>query len=577
MNTTISKRFENIRNEEHRLLAEELPKIARQMGARGMLYSGIHIKQAYKAHEGTIRGLARRLVESYEAYHKETRRPVDQGVVSEGKGAVKQVLEQECSRARQSLMSLCKTLNSGGTVEREIAKNLEDLSASLLQESGRAFEAWHEVERDKLLPPEQEGQIRNRIFVIMAIGRPDINLFYSKVVKPAAAAHGFDARPVDLTEGFEGITDRALTLIGQSKFVICDLTYERPNCYYEAGYARGKGVLPIMTARKDHDPRALGRTEGQPKVHFDLDQQNITFWDEADSERSLTALKERIRLALELPVSPDGNADTDEVVHPEALVNPFSKLDVVVLQRQENDSKIGVFRSRSSHQVGVEPLRPVQVKIDNATERRLRTLAGRHFAHDTRLPGSEISSEPDLAHHCFGIRSDEFNIHRKWIVTANGGILFTATLGRTSENDQSIEAIGDIIFDAIATFRLAHQWLSDAGYQGAVQVVNKIVWPNVKLLALEPPDVEDIRGDLSSYDQIPGVRFNEQQPEDRPAVGYASRVVPISKLIAPVEVLADAYGGFLRSTRKAAITTERWHEMIARVAEAHNASLAKTA
>jgi len=50
-------------------------------------------------------------------------------------------------------------------------------------------------------------------------------------------------------------------------FVIADLTNERPNVYYEVGYARGLGKPVILTVGKGEN------------VHFDIAGQSRITWD----------------------------------------------------------------------------------------------------------------------------------------------------------------------------------------------------------------------------------------------------------------------------------------------------------
>ena len=90
-------------------------------------------------------------------------------------------------------------------------------------------------------------------FVVLRIGTTDVDRLFDEGIAPAAHDCGLKAMRVDLTEGRETITERILQLIDGSNLVIADLTYERPNCYFEAGYTQAKGIPIIYTARKDHD------------------------------------------------------------------------------------------------------------------------------------------------------------------------------------------------------------------------------------------------------------------------------------------------------------------------------------
>jgi len=55
---------------------------------------------------------------------------------------------------------------------------------------------------------------------------------------------------VDELQSNERITDRILESIRKAEFVIVDLTYSRPNVFYEAGYAQGIGKTPVYIAKE---------------------------------------------------------------------------------------------------------------------------------------------------------------------------------------------------------------------------------------------------------------------------------------------------------------------------------------
>ena len=55
---------------------------------------------------------------------------------------------------------------------------------------------------------------------------------------------------IDDDERNERVTDRILEAIRKAEFVIVDLTNERPNVFFEAGYAHGLGKIPIYVARE---------------------------------------------------------------------------------------------------------------------------------------------------------------------------------------------------------------------------------------------------------------------------------------------------------------------------------------
>jgi nucleoside 2-deoxyribosyltransferase len=97
-----------------------------------------------------------------------------------------------------------------------------------------------------------------------------------EAIKTAAADCGITAERVDEVESNERITDRILESIKKAEFVIVDLTNEKPNVFFEAGFAHGSGKIPIYVARV-----------GTP-IHFDIkDYPMIMF-------RNMKELKEGI-------------------------------------------------------------------------------------------------------------------------------------------------------------------------------------------------------------------------------------------------------------------------------------------
>jgi len=136
---------------------------------------------------------------------------------------------------------------------------------------------------------------RNEMFVIMAF-HDETDGFWEQVVEPVANSLSLSPVRIDRKETEVAISEEILSSIRRALLVLCDLSFERPNCYFEAGYAKGCFRRVLFTARHDHDPRASSR--GPFKVHFDLDQLKITWWNPDNFSSAKHEVEERVRNTL---------------------------------------------------------------------------------------------------------------------------------------------------------------------------------------------------------------------------------------------------------------------------------------
>lgn len=111
------------------------------------------------------------------------------------------------------------------------------------------------------------NQLDNVAFIMMSISSDKPELEDSlNAIKRATFQHGIESIRVDEIEHSKKITDVILEKVKKSRFLICDITTERPNVYYELGYAHGIGKEVILVAKE-------GST-----LHFDIKDYNVIFY-----------------------------------------------------------------------------------------------------------------------------------------------------------------------------------------------------------------------------------------------------------------------------------------------------------
>ena len=114
----------------------------------------------------------------------------------------------------------------------------------------------------------------NLVFVIISYNE-DMEPIYEGI-KAAGETFGLNVQRVKDVPGDYRITNKIIDMITSARFVVADLTYERPNVYFELGFARGSAKTVVTIARQG------------TAIHFDVkDWTYISYTDSRTLERDL--------------------------------------------------------------------------------------------------------------------------------------------------------------------------------------------------------------------------------------------------------------------------------------------------
>jgi nucleoside 2-deoxyribosyltransferase len=164
----------------------------------------------------------------------------------------------------------------------EIIKTIQDLPSEKLASPGQflnandlAKEVAKEVAQILKTNPNgirEEGTQHWKIdpdlvFVIMSFSSDMEPIFDG--IKAAGEHNKLRVERVKDVKGDYRITDKVFEMMHKARFIVADLTHERPNVYFELGFARGIGKTILTIAR-----------EGA-KLHFDVKDWKCNFYTDS--------------------------------------------------------------------------------------------------------------------------------------------------------------------------------------------------------------------------------------------------------------------------------------------------------
>lgn len=109
--------------------------------------------------------------------------------------------------------------------------------------------------------------ISDQVFVAMSFA-DELKNAWQEGILPALSKALFRPYRIDVLPHVDRIDAKIITEIKNSKFLVADVTQQRPGVYFEAGYALGLGLPVFWCVREDE----------LEKVHFDTRQYNHIVW-----------------------------------------------------------------------------------------------------------------------------------------------------------------------------------------------------------------------------------------------------------------------------------------------------------
>ncbi|MBL8825823.1 MAG: hypothetical protein JNM18_02480 [Planctomycetaceae bacterium] len=131
----------------------------------------------------------------------------------------------------------------------------------------------------------------HQVLVMMPFEGEEMDQTYA-ALKEVCASLGLVAGRADENVGSGFVIREIINMMSTAEFIIFDLTNERPNVYYELGFAHGIG---------NHAYNILLIARDGSKIHFDIAPLRVRYYRSPDHLKTIVThnLKEMVRLTRE--------------------------------------------------------------------------------------------------------------------------------------------------------------------------------------------------------------------------------------------------------------------------------------
>ena len=152
-------------------------------------------------------------------------------------------------------------------IERNLIRRTDgpsDLNDSFIYKFEITAAGWEFLDKHERL-----AAISDQVFVAMSFSE-DLKTAWEAGISPALKDAGYRPYRVDAKPHIDKIDSKIITEIKNSRFLVADVTQQRPGVYFEAGYALGLS-LPVFWCVRSDDLK---------NVHFDTRQYNHIVWED---------------------------------------------------------------------------------------------------------------------------------------------------------------------------------------------------------------------------------------------------------------------------------------------------------